>query len=180
VKTFFTLWSSQASSLFGSAVVNFALAWYLTRETGSATVLATAIMVAMLPQIILGPFVGPLVDRWSRKKIMIYADLYTALLTVAFVILFHTNSVQIWHIYLIMIGRGIGETLQFPALAASIPMIVPEKQLVRANRSYPDAAERDKGRSAHRRGRFLWKRFRCRVYWPWTSSPLLSLSAACC
>jgi DHA3 family macrolide efflux protein-like MFS transporter len=133
MKKFFILWSSQAASLFGSAVVSFALAWYLTKQTGSATVLATAIMVAMIPQIVLGPFVGPLVDRRSRKKIMIFADLYTALLTVVLVILFFTDSVQIWHIYLIMTGRAIGESFQFPALGASIPMIVSEKQLVRAN-----------------------------------------------
>ncbi len=133
MKKFFVLWSSQAASLFGSAVVNFALAWYLTRETGSATILATALMVAIIPQIVLGPFVGPLVDRWDRKKIMIFADLYVMLLTLVLVVLFYTGNIQIWHIYLIMIGRAIGESFQFPALGASIPMIVPEEHLVRAN-----------------------------------------------
>lgn len=133
MKKFFVLWSSQAASLFGSAVVNFALAWYLTRETGSATILATALMVAMIPQVVLGPFVGPLVDRWDRKKILIFADLYVMLLTLILVILFYTGNIQIWHIYLIMIFRAIGESFQFPALGASIPMIVPEKHLVRAN-----------------------------------------------
>jgi len=133
MKKFFILWSSQAASLFGSAVVQFALAWYLTRETGSATVLATAIMVAMIPQFVLGPFVGPLVDRWDRKKIMIFADIYVMLLTLVLVALFYTDTVQIWHIYLIMIGRAVGDTFQRPALRASIPMIVPEEHLVRAN-----------------------------------------------
>ena len=133
MKKFFVLWSSQAASLFGSAVVQFALAWYLTRETGSATVLATALMVAMIPEIVLGPFVGPLVDRWDRKKIMIFADLYVMLLTLVLVALFYTDTIQIWHIYLIMIGRSIGDTFQRPALGASIPMIVPEEHLVRAN-----------------------------------------------
>lgn len=136
MKKFFVLWSSQAASLFGSAVVNFALAWYLARETGSATVLSTALMVAIIPQIVLGPFVGPLVDRWDRKKIMIFADLYTMLLTVVLVVLFYTDTIQVWHIYIIMAGRAIGETFQFPALGASIPMIVPEKHLVRANGLY--------------------------------------------
>jgi len=49
------------------------------------------------------------------------------------VILFFTKTIQIWHIYVIMAGRSIGDTFQNPALGASIPMIVPEKQLVRAN-----------------------------------------------
>ena len=133
MKKFFVLWSSQAASLFGSAVVQFALAWYITRETGSATVLATALMVSFIPQVILGPLVGPFIDRWNRKLILICADLYVMLLTVALIILFVTDSIQIWHIYLIMVGRSIGETFQMPALGASIPLIVPEKHLVRAN-----------------------------------------------
>lgn len=133
MKKFFVLWSSQAASLFGSAVVQFALAWYLTRETGSATVLATALMVAIIPSVIIGPFVGPFIDRWNRKRIMIFADLFVMFWTVVLVILFYTNTIQIWHIYLIMIGRSIGDTFQRPALGASIPMIVPEEHLVRAN-----------------------------------------------
>jgi len=133
LKKFFVLWSSQAVSQFGSAVVGFALAWYLTRETGSATVLATAMLVAMLPQIILGPFIGPFIDRWNRKKIMIFADLAVMALTMLLVLLFYTNTIQIWHIYVVMAGRGIGGAFQYPAMAASVPMIVPEKHLARAN-----------------------------------------------
>ena len=133
MKKFTVLWSSQAASLLGSAVVQFALAWYLTRETGSATVLASALMVAMLPQVVLGPLVGPLVDRWDRKKIMIFSDLFTSLMTVVLVVLFALHSVQVWHIYLLMVGRSIGDTFQGPALIASFPMLVPKEQLVRAN-----------------------------------------------
>ena len=116
--------------------MQFALAWYLTRKTGSATVLSTALMVAIIPSIVLGPFVGPFIDRWSRKKIMIFADLSTMLFTLMLVILFYTKNIQIWHIYVAMIGRSIGDVFQYPALGASIPMIVPEKQLVRANGLY--------------------------------------------
>jgi DHA3 family macrolide efflux protein-like MFS transporter len=133
VKSFFVLWASQAASMFGSAVVGFALAWYLAKETGSATILSTAMMVNFLPIVILGPFIGPLIDRWNRKKIMIYSDLITALLTLVLVFLFYTETVQLWHIYVIMAGRAAGGAFQMPALRASLPMIVPEKYLVRAN-----------------------------------------------
>ena len=50
------IWTSQAFSLFGSAVVEFALAWDLTIKTGSATILATSMLLAILPQVVLGPF----------------------------------------------------------------------------------------------------------------------------
>jgi DHA3 family macrolide efflux protein-like MFS transporter len=132
MKKFFILWSSQAASIFGSAVVGFALAWYMAKETGSATILATALMLTLIPQVVLGPFIGPFIDRWNRKKIMIFSDLATMLLTLVLIILFYTNSVQIWHIYLVMVGRAISGTFQAPAVNASIPMIVPEKHLARA------------------------------------------------
>ena len=114
-------------SLLGSALVEFALAWYLTIETGSATVLATAVMVAILPQIILGPFIGPLIDRWNRKRIMICADLAIALITVGLVVLFYMDAIQVWHIYVAMIARAIGQAFHFPAMQATIPLIVPQK-----------------------------------------------------
>jgi len=65
---FFTIWVGQAFSLLGSNLVQFALVWWLTKETGSATVLATATLVALLPQIFFSPFAGPLVDRWDRRR----------------------------------------------------------------------------------------------------------------
>jgi MFS transporter, DHA3 family, macrolide efflux protein len=133
LKKFFILWSSQAASLFGSAIVGFSLAWYLARETGSATILSTAMLVNYLPAILLGPFIGPFIDRWDRKKIMIFSDLFTAFLTLVLVVLFFTDTIQVWHIYAIMAGRAAGGACQYPALQAAIPMIVPEKQLSRIN-----------------------------------------------
>lgn len=130
---FFVVFNSQAFSIFGSAIVQFALAWYLARYTGKATVLSTALIAAVIPRIILGPLAGPFIDRWSRKKIMIFADLTTALFTLMLVVLFYTKHIQVWHVYLAMVGRSVGDAFQNPALGASIPMIVPEKQLVRAN-----------------------------------------------
>ena len=89
------IWISQAFSLFGSAVVEFALAWYLTIKTGSATILATSMLVAILPQIVLGPFIGPYIDRWDRKRIMILADAAISLMTLGLAVLFwiecHSN-----------------------------------------------------------------------------------------
>lgn len=77
-------------------------------------------------------FTGPYIDRWDRKNIIIFSDSFVALVTGGLVILFFTETIQIWHIYIAMIARAIGGTFHFPALAASIPLIVPEKHLARA------------------------------------------------
>jgi len=128
---FFTIWGGQSFSLFGSALVQFALVWHLTRETGSATVLAIATLVALLPQIVLGPFVGALVDRWNRRIIMMVADGSIAVATILLIYLFATDQVQVWHIYLIMMIRSLGQAFHFPAMQASTSLMVPEKHLTR-------------------------------------------------
>jgi MFS transporter, DHA3 family, macrolide efflux protein len=128
---FFTIWSGQAFSLFGSALVQFALVWYLTKQTGSATVLATATLVGMLPQVVLGPFVGALVDRWNRRLIMMIADAGIALATVFLAYLFASGQVQVWHIYAILMVRSLGQAFHYPAMQASTSLMVPEKQLTR-------------------------------------------------
>ena len=131
VPRFFTIWTGQAFSLFGSALVQFALVWYLTRETGSATVLATATLASFLPQVILGPFVGALVDRWNRRIIMIVADLAIAVSTLGLVWIFAAGRIEIWHIYTIMAIRSLGGTFHWPAMSASTSLMVPKKHLAR-------------------------------------------------
>ena len=68
MRPFFLIWTGQAFSLLGSQLVQFSLIWWLTQTRGSATVLATASLVALLPSIVIGPFAGALVDRWDRRR----------------------------------------------------------------------------------------------------------------
>ena len=128
---FFTIWTGQAFSLFGSQLVQFALIWWLTQKSGSATVLALATLVGMLPQIVLGPFAGAIVDRSNRRMIMIIADTGIALFTLLLIYLFATDQVQIWHVYVVMAIRSLGGAFHYPAMAASTPLMVPEAQLTR-------------------------------------------------
>jgi MFS family permease len=89
---FFTFWGGQAVSLVGSSLVQFALVWWMTKTTGSATVLATASLIAILPRILLAPFAGAWVDRWNRKIVMIVADSVIALATLVLMFLFATDG----------------------------------------------------------------------------------------
>jgi len=130
-KLFFVIWSGQVFSLLGSRLVQFALVWWLTLQTGSGMVLATATIAATIPQVIVGPFVGALVDRWSRRSVMIVADSLIALSTVLLAALFATNLVQIWHIYAIMFARSVGGAFHWPAMQASTTLMVPKEHYSR-------------------------------------------------
>lgn len=102
--------SSGADSRFPFWVANwskFALIWYLTIKTGSATVLATASLVGMLPNVILGPFIGTLVDRWNRRWIMFFADSLVALATIALATLFALDMAEVWQIFVIIFIRSV-------------------------------------------------------------------------
>ncbi len=128
---FLTIWSGQAISLLGSQLVQFALIWWLTQETGSATVLATATLVGLLPQVFLGPVVGALVDRWNRRMVMVIADTVIALATLGLAALFLTGVVQIWHVYALMFVRALGGGFHWSAMQASTALMVPNEHLSR-------------------------------------------------
>ncbi|NIV36043.1 MAG: MFS transporter, partial [Anaerolineae bacterium] len=102
MRPFFAVWTGQVFSLLGSELVQFALVWWLTTTTGSATVLALATMMAVLPKVFVSPIAGALIDRWSRRWIMMAADGLSALAVVALGALFALDAVQVWHIYTLM------------------------------------------------------------------------------
>lgn len=128
---FFTIWTGQAFSLVGSTLAQFALVWWLTSTTGSATVLAIGTLAALLPEVILGPLVGTLVDRWNRRAVMIVADSAVAACAALLVYLYAIGGVQVWHIYLIMFARSVGGAFHWPAMQASTTLMVPEEHLSR-------------------------------------------------
>jgi len=112
-------------------VAQFAVVWWLTDMTGSAVVLACASLVAMLPQVLLGPFIGALVDRLDRRKVMMIADSLVALFGLVLALLFWARRVQIWHVYVIMAARSLGGAFHWPAMQASTTQLVPEEHLPR-------------------------------------------------
>lgn len=129
--TFFTIWGGQAFSILGSQLVQFALIWHLTVKTGSAMVLATASLVGMLPGVVLGPFVGTLVDRWNRRWIMLIADCIITLATIILATLFAMDAVEVWHIYVVMFIRSLAGCFHGNAMSASTSLMVPVEHLTR-------------------------------------------------
>ncbi|MBU1050600.1 MFS transporter, partial [Candidatus Bipolaricaulota bacterium] len=128
---FFAIWGGQALSLFGSRLVQFALVWWLARETDSATVLAIAAMMAYVPMVFLSPFAGALVDRWSRRRVMIVADSGIALATVVLAFLFVSGHARIPYIYGLMFIRAVGGAFHWPAMQAATTLMVPDQHLSR-------------------------------------------------
>lgn len=128
---FFTIWFGQSFSMLGSHLVGFAFVWYLTEQTGSATVLTLGTLMQVLPSVMIAPFAGALVDRWNRKLVMAVFDSITALFTLFVALMFVFDSAQIWHIMLVMFVRSACGQFQWAAMTASTTLMVPKRHLSR-------------------------------------------------
>jgi DHA3 family macrolide efflux protein-like MFS transporter len=128
---FFTVWIGQAFSTVGSALAQFALVWWLTIATGSATVLTTATLAALAPGVLLGPLAGAVVDRWNRKWVLMGGDAVVALAALWMVYLFWHGAMSFWYIYVILIARGAAGAFHWAALQSTMPLMVPKQHLAR-------------------------------------------------
>lgn len=130
-KKFTILWIGQFISLISSSAVNFAIIIWLSLETGSAEVLAFAAIAGLLPQAVIGPFAGVYIDRWDRKKTMIFADGFVAFCTLIMSVSFYLGHESLWLIYTMLGLRSVGSAFHMPAMQAAIPMLAPQSELLR-------------------------------------------------
>lgn len=132
-KTYIYIWVGQFVSLISSSAVNFAIIIWLSLEFKSAEVLALAAIAGLLPQALVGPFAGVYIDRWDRKKVMIFADAFIACCTLLMTFALKDDHVNLNLMYLLMVCRSVGSAFHQPAMQAIAPMIVPEDQLLRVS-----------------------------------------------
>lgn len=130
-RTFYIIWTGQLFSTLTSSIVSFAIIFWLSTKTQSASVLSYAMIASLLPQILLGLFVGVYVDRWNRKLTMIMSDSFIAICTAILCVLFYLDEVQIWQVYILLAMRSLGSAFHTPSMQASIPLLAPESDLMR-------------------------------------------------
>ena len=133
MKIFFLVWLGQIVSLVGSDLTEFALGVWVYQQTGSVTQFALIVLFMCLPQILISPLAGALVDRWDRRWAMIISDSLAGLVTLGMLLLVFSNQLEIWHIYLAVAIKSVITAFQWPAYTATIPQIVPVENLARAN-----------------------------------------------
>lgn len=125
--------TSQAISLFGSSLVQFAITWYITLTTQSGVYMTISIICSILPTLFVSPFAGVWADRYDRKKLIMISDGLIALSTLGLAIVFLMGYKALWLLYAVSVMRAIGGAIQTPSVNAMLPDIVPEEQLTRVN-----------------------------------------------
>ena len=134
-KSYLVFWSGQLVSLMGSLVVQFAIIWWITEITRNALFLSLGIFLYFLPIVLLAPIAGVLADRLNRKKIILIADSFQALVTVWIIGLFYLNLADLNPLAVILINslRGVCQAFHMPTVSAIIPTMVPKDKLSRIN-----------------------------------------------
>ena len=128
--------ASQAVSLLGSSIVQFAIIWYVTLETSSGGWVALLSAAAYIPQFLISFFSGVWADRYPRKRLIIAADGAIAAATLALVLLLSKISRnETIYIALVVISviRSLGTGIHTPAVNATVPQLVAEEYLMKFN-----------------------------------------------
>jgi MFS transporter, DHA3 family, macrolide efflux protein len=133
MQTFMLIWVGQLVSFIGTSMTQFALTIWVWQETGQATSLALMSFFAFAPTILLSPLAGVLVDRYDRKGIMILSDLGAGLASVVIFLLLSTDTLQLWHLYILSAWVSAFAAFQFPAYSAAISMMVDKTQYARTS-----------------------------------------------
>ena len=131
-KNFMIMVIGQIISLFGNAILRFALPLYLLEETGSAALFGLVSACSFIPMIILTPFGGIIADRVNKKYIMVALDFVTAVVMVAFTICIGKTNLVFLIIITLMILYGIQGAYQ-PSVQASLPFLVEKENLLKGN-----------------------------------------------
>jgi MFS family permease len=130
-RNFRLLWSGQIVSQLGDWFNLVALYGLLFELTGSATAVALMMVVQMLPQALVSPSAGVIVDRFDRRRILIAADLVRGVVILG--LLFVRSPSTVWIAYavvgVVVAAQGFFE----PARSALLPSLVERKDLVAAN-----------------------------------------------
>lgn len=127
MKPFLLLWITQSFSGLGSAMTSYALVIWSYTQSGSALLTAFLMVSSYAPYVLLSIFAGALSDRWNKKRTMLVCDTVAALTTIAMLLLWQNQLLQVWHLYLINVVNGLMNTVQQPASEVATTRILPRK-----------------------------------------------------
>ena len=125
------LWLGQVVSQMGDWFDTIAVYTIALRLTGSSRSVALIMVARFLPSVFIGPLSGVVADRFSRRTIMITADLLRAAVVLGFLFVRHPD--QMWLVYVLTVLQLAFSAFFEPAKTAAIPSVVSDRELLAAN-----------------------------------------------
>ena len=134
------LWLSQVLSSTGDTFYTVALIWTAVNVAGSSA--GVVVAAGFATRVLFGPIGGVLADRWDHRQTLIGLDV-TRAITVASLPLIHaTGSLELWHLIVVSILLAAQSTIFDPALQASLPGLIKNKDDIVAMNGLMDGTRR--------------------------------------
>ncbi|OQR55847.1 MFS transporter [Bacillus sp. CDB3] len=128
-KNFKKLFYGQMLSVLGDWFHTVALLTFVYSITESPFMMALTFMSKGLPQLLLSPFIGGIVDRFSKKKIMIFTDILRGIIVLTYLLAIYKIEI----IFISNICLSVLSCLFDPAKQSTLKNIVNQNHLVTAN-----------------------------------------------
>lgn len=132
-RPFWRLWLGVSISGLGAQLMQFALGVWIYQRTGAVLDFAGVIVAGLVPQLLVLPIAGNLVDRLNRRLVIMVSDCAVALMSVAIILLLWRGHLQVVHLYAFTIIVALGNAFKDPAYRASIGTILRDDQIARAS-----------------------------------------------
>lgn len=123
----------QIISLFGSAILRFAMNLYVLDMTGRADVFAAVVAISAIPGIFFTPIGGGIADRFSRRNLMVILDFTSSAVIFLLLFLIGSGHGTVLVIGIILALLSVISSIYQPTVQASIPLLVPQQHLTAAN-----------------------------------------------
>jgi len=131
-RNFSLLWAGLVQSYLGDAFLAIGLMWLVLERTGSPAAAGTILAVQGIPKL-LGPLAGVVVDRSSKRHLMIGSDWVRCAALVAVFLLHRAGALALWHLYALVVVLGAAAIFYGPSLRVLLPRLVPDAALPGAN-----------------------------------------------
>lgn len=132
-RPFWYLWTGETIISLGAQLVQFALGVWIYQRTGSVLDFAGAGLAGLIPQLLVLPIAGNVVDRLDRRRVIIASDCAAALMLVAVIVLLWLDRLQLAHLYAFVAIMALARAFKDPAYRASVGVLLREDQLTRAS-----------------------------------------------
>ena len=133
MRRFLTVAGAQLVSMTGTAMTEFAIPIWIYLQTHSLVRMALFSAIALVPGILVLPLAGALVDRYSRRAVMLTADVAAGATQCAFLILLLTGRLHSGQLYVLLAVLSTALTFQRLAYFSAVPQLVPKRYLGHAN-----------------------------------------------
>lgn len=131
-RNFSLLIAGQSLSLFANCILDFAFSMYILEKTGSATIYAGVLSVAVIPTILLSPLGGVLADRANRRNVMVFLDIASALVIMGCA-LFINNENDLTTLSVSLVLLSVLGAFETPTVQACVPQMQSGDNIVRGN-----------------------------------------------